>query len=84
MQTFIGTKYLLSHMAKKSFLALIVLTLHQRKYKRQQLIFCSHANDNHQRAFVLFSQESANTNYRSTLCDAGHTQRKAPEDALQH
>jgi hypothetical protein len=53
--------------------------------KWQQLIFRSHANSNHQRAFVLPSQESAiNTNYGSTVCEAGHTLQEAPEDALQH
>jgi hypothetical protein len=81
----VRTKYLLSHKAKKPFLALIVLTLHQHKCKRQQLIFHSHANYNHQRAFVLPSQESViNTNYISTVCEVSHTMWEAPEDALQH
>jgi hypothetical protein len=81
----VRTKYLLSHEAKKPFPTLVVLTLHQRKYKRKQLIFYSHANNNHQRAFALLSQENViNTNYRSTVCEAGHTLCEAPEDALQH
>jgi hypothetical protein len=81
----VWTKYLLSRKAKKPFLTLVVLTLHQCKCKQKQLIFRSHANSNYQRAFVLPNQESAiNTNYRSTVCEAGHTLREALEDALQH
>jgi hypothetical protein len=49
----VWTKYLLSHKAKRPFPALVVLTLHQCKCKQQQLIFRSHANSNHQYAFVL-------------------------------
>jgi hypothetical protein len=79
------TNYFLSHKDRESFPSLIVLTLHQRKCKRKQLIFRSHANNNHQRAFVLSSQESAiNSNYRYTMCETKHTLREAPEDALQH
>jgi hypothetical protein len=81
----VRTKYLLSHQAKKLFPTLIVLTLHQRKCKRKQLTFRSYANSNHQRAFVLPRHESVvNTNYRSTVCEAGHTLWEAPEDALQY
>jgi hypothetical protein len=81
----VRTKYLLSHKAKKPFPTLVVLTLHQCKCKRKQLIFRSLANSNHKRAFVLPSQESAiNTNCRSTVCEASHTLREGPEDALQH
>jgi hypothetical protein len=81
----VWTKYLLSHKDKKPFPTLVVLTLHQRKYKWKQLIFHSHANINHQRASVLPNQESAiNTNYRSTMCEADHTLWEGPEDALQH
>jgi hypothetical protein len=58
--------------------------------------YCSHprlvqmqvaggSNHNHQSTVVLPSQESIiNTNYRSTTCEAGHTLRKAPKNALQH
>jgi hypothetical protein len=47
--------------------------------------FRSHTNNNHQCDFVLPSQKSAiNTNYRSTVCEVGHTLRKTQEDALQH
>jgi hypothetical protein len=82
---FVRTMYLLSHKAKKSFPALVVLTLHQRKCKQQQLIYRSHTNNNHQCAFVLSSQESAiNTNYRSTVYEASHTLWEALEGALQH
>jgi hypothetical protein len=59
--------------------------LDQRKCKRQEQIFFSHANGNNQYTFVLPSQESViNTNYRSTMCEAGHTLLEEPEYALQH
>jgi hypothetical protein len=81
----IWTKYLLSHKAKKQWPVLVVLTLDHCKCKRQELIFCSHANSNHQCTFVLSSQKSViNTNYRSTLCEVGHTLWEAPEGMLQH
>jgi hypothetical protein len=82
---YVQTEYLLSHKAKKPFLTLVVLTLHQRKCKRKQLVFCSYSNNNYQRAFVLPNQESdINTNYRSTVCEASHILWEAPEDVLQH
>jgi hypothetical protein len=81
----VWTKYLLSHKAKKPFLTLVILTLHQRKCKRKQLIFHNHANNNHQCAFVLPSKKNTiNTNYMSTVCEAGHTLWEGPEDTLQH
>jgi hypothetical protein len=41
-------------------------------------------NYNHQNTFVLPSQESAiNTNYVSTMCEAGHRLWETPEYALQ-
>jgi hypothetical protein len=47
--------------------------------------FRSHANDNHQCTFVLSCQESGiNTDYMSTMCEASHTLREAPEYVLQH
>jgi hypothetical protein len=79
----VQTKYLLSHKAKKPFLTLVVLTLHQCKCKQKQLIFYSHANSNHQCAFVLPSQKIfINTNYGSIVCEASHTLREVPEDVL--
>jgi hypothetical protein len=75
----------LSDMAKKSSPTLIVLTLDKRKCKRQELIFRSHANGNHQCIFVLPYQESdINTDYRSTMCKLGHTLWEALEYVLQH
>jgi hypothetical protein len=47
--------------------------------------FRSHTNDNHQCTFVLPYQESGiNTDYMSTMCEAGHTLQEAPEYVLQH